>query len=115
LWRDVALSDRAVWGDALANNIKNWAWSLHQRLTDLGYPSLVDHRRLALLSNDDVMRLHTAREQECWQLCDVCPRTCPSQGASLCKYLRWLSQPDAIRKQRNFQRSGAWSTPAGSA
>jgi len=100
LWRATALSD---WADALTSNIKNWAWSLHQCLTDLGYPLHVDRRRLPLLSVPDVMRLHTAREQECWQLCDVCPRTCPSEGATLCKYLRWFSLPDAARGNPFFR------------
>jgi heterodisulfide reductase subunit C len=64
---------------------------LYTSLTDLGYPLQVNRRRLPLLSVDDDMRLHTAREQECWQLCGVCPCTCPSQGASLCKYMRRFS------------------------
>ena len=78
-------------------------WSLHQRLTDLGYPSLVDHRRLPLLSDDDVMRLHTAGKQECWQLCDFCPRTGPSQGASLCKYLRWSASQMPLGGNASFR------------
>jgi len=94
LWRAAALSDWAV---------QNWAWSVHMCLTALGYPLHVDRRRMALLSIDDVMRLHTAREQECWQLCDVCPRTCPSEGATLCKYLRWFSLPDAARGNPFFR------------
>ncbi len=100
LWRAVALSD---WGDALARNVRNWAWSLHMCLTHLGYPLHVDRRRLPLLSIADVMRLHTAREQQCWQLCNVCPRTCPSQGASLCKYLRWFSLQGAARGNAFFR------------
>ena len=46
LWRAVALSD---WDDAIARNVKNWAWSVYMHLTDLGYMLHVDRRRLALL------------------------------------------------------------------
>jgi len=100
LWRAVALSD---WDDAIALNVKNWAWSVYMHLTDLGYPVLVDRRRLALLSLDTVMRLHTAREHACWQQCDVCPRTGPSAGAAHCTYLRWFSLPADARGNPYFR------------
>ena len=100
LWRAVALSD---WDDAIARKVKNWAWSVYKRLNDLGYPVHVDRRRLAVLSIDTVMRLHTARERACWQQCDVCPRTGPSEGATLCKCLRWFSLPDSVRANPYFR------------
>jgi len=33
----------------------------------------------------------TAREQACWQGLSECPRTCPTEHASLCKYARWFA------------------------
>ncbi len=60
-------------------------------------------RRLAVLSVDTVMHLHTARERACWQQCDVCPRTGPSEGATLCQYLRWFSLPDSVRANPYFR------------
>ena len=29
---------------------------------------------------------------------DVCPRTCPAAGASLCTYYRWFDRPRALRR-----------------
>jgi hypothetical protein len=63
---------------------------------NLGYLLHVDHHRLHCIwtvtttpcSLFIMLCASTAREQHCWELCDVCPHTCISQGASLCKYLR---------------------------
>jgi len=60
------------------------AQRLHMSLTYLGYPLHVDRRRLALLSIDDVMRLHTAREQHCWQRAPPSANAC---GGSACPML----------------------------
>ena len=91
LQRAVALSD---WDDAISRNVKNWAWSLHHELSALGYALHIDRRRMFPLDIPAVLELHDARAGQCWENCDVSPRTCATQGAALCKYHRWFALPD---------------------
>ena len=86
--RAVALSD---WADATSSSeVHNWTWSLRHRLSDLGYDLRVAERCMERINVDYVLQQHDARELQCWETCDVCLRTCPSEGASLCRYHRWL-------------------------
>ena len=101
LQRAVALSD---WADATSSSeVHNWAWSLRHRLSDLGYDLRVAERCMERINVDYVLQLHDAREQQCWETCDVCPRTCPSEGASLCRYHRWFALPDDARFNAFFR------------
>ena len=47
---------------------------------------------------EDVITLSDARAQQCWDACDICPRTCPTDGARMCKYVRWFAQPADVRR-----------------
>ena len=101
LQRAVALSD---WADATSSGeVHNWAWSLRHRLSDLGYDLRVAERCMERINVDYVLQQHDARELQCWETCDVCPRTCPSEGASLCRYNRWFALPDDARFNAFFR------------
>jgi len=90
LQRAVALSD---WEDATCRNVENWTLSLLRCLSDLGYP--ITRQRMVPIDVAAVMALHDARtRREVWEACDVCPRTCASTGARVCKYYRWFALPD---------------------
>ena len=91
LQRAAALSD---WDDAICRNVKNWAWSLQRTLSDLGYNLLINRHRMSPIDVKAVLELYDARAHECWDFCALDPRTCASEGASLCKYHRWFALPD---------------------
>ncbi len=82
---------RADWEDACVHNIKNWAWGLREYLRQLGWALPRDGTVLPELDARAIMDAATAREQACWQGLSECPRTCPTAGASLCKYARWFA------------------------
>ena len=86
----VALSD---WDDAISHNVQNWAWSLQSALSDLGYAFHIDRHRLFPLEITAIMERHDARAAQCWDACDVSPRTCDTDGAALCKFHRWIALP----------------------
>ena len=81
---------------------ENWAWSLQQRLSDLGYVFQLDHRCMVPIDIAAALKLLDAREQQCWD-CDVCPRTCDTVGATFCKYLRWFALPDGAASNAFFR------------
>ncbi len=91
LQRAVALSD---WDDAVSSNVPNWAGSLLRHLSDLGYSFPINRHRMLPIDVSAALECHDARERQCWAQCDVCPRTCASKGADLCKYQRWFALPD---------------------
>ena len=100
LHKAVALSD---WADAGRRRPpRNWAWSLQQRLSDLGYVFHLDHRCMIPIDVAAALTLLDAREQQCWD-CDVCPRTCATVGATYCKYLRWFALPDGAASNAFFR------------
>ena len=100
LHKAVALSD---WADAGRRRpSRNWAWSLQQHLSDLGYVFHLDHRCMIPIDVAAALTLLDAREQQCWD-CDVCPRTCAPVGATYCKYLRWFALPDGAASNAFFR------------
>lgn len=90
LHRAVALSD---WDDALSRTVWNWAWGVRAALLALGYHLPANRHHMAPIDVGVVMALRVAQEQQCWDACDVCPRTCASKGACLVKYHRWFALP----------------------
>ena len=86
----VALSD---WDDAISCNVQNWAWSLQSALSDKGYAFHIDRHRLFPLDITAIMERHDARAAQCWEACDVSPRTCDTDGAALCKFIVGLPCP----------------------
>jgi hypothetical protein len=64
-------------------------WGLREYLRKLGWALPRDGNGLPELNTRAIMDAATAREQACWQGLSECPRTCPREHASLCKYARW--------------------------
>jgi len=64
---------------------------LREYLRKLGWALPRDGHGLPELEARVVMDAATAREQACWQGLSECPRTCPTEHASLCKYDRWFA------------------------
>lgn len=90
LYYRVALDSCA---DAVGGNVKNWAGTLMKRLLSLGYALTIRSDSLPVIDLDVVRcRLH-AQADEVWQELALCPRTCPSEGAARCTYLRWFARP----------------------
>ena len=83
----------AEWAERAAG--RTWAASLFQALEGLGYQlPAVEDGGLPVVEVEEVMALHAAREQQGWEeALGACPRTCPSVGAHLCKYLNWFALP----------------------
>ena len=88
LHNDVALSDLH---DAIVHNVHNWAWSVFEGLRELGYAMPVNRHHMARIDLEQVLALFDACEQRCWRGLAADPRTCPTDGAHLCKYANWFA------------------------
>lgn len=95
LHRAVALSDLH---DAIVRNIHNWSWSVYYALRDLGYDLQMSCLSMERIDEERVLAMVRHRSQECWLNLDICPRTCLSSGANLCKYARWFAWPEGVRR-----------------
>ena len=95
LYRQVVLDDCR---DAITANVKNWAWAFIRGLRDLGYEFTIRCDTLVPLDFAAVLQLLDARAGQVWHGIDVCPRTCPSQGATLCTYERWFARPQGLHR-----------------
>ena len=91
LYRQVALDDVAA---ANTNQVRNWAWSFRRSLCELGYA--FESTTLLPVCLDTVYQLLDAPTTQLFATLDICPRTCPSQNATLCTYLRWFAKPSGI-------------------
>ena len=94
LHRAVALSD---WDDALSRTVWNWAWGVRAALLALGYHLPANRHHMAPIDVGVVMALRVAQEQQCWDACDVCPRTCASRGPALSSITGGLPCPRTHR------------------
>jgi hypothetical protein len=90
LHRAVALSD---WDDALSRTVKNWACGVREKLLALGYPLHENRHHMQPIDVEAALALRAAHATQCWDACDVCPRTCATDGALLVKYHRWFALP----------------------
>ena len=95
LYRQVVLDDCR---DAITANVKNWAWAFIRGLRDLGYEFTIRCDTLVPVDFAAVLQLLDARAGQVWHGIDVCPRTCPSQGATSCTYERWFARPQGLRR-----------------
>ena len=72
--------------DAITANTKTWAWASIRGLRDLGYVFTIrwsgEHINLVPVDFAAVLQLLHAHAGQVWHGIDVCPRTCPSQGAT---------------------------------
>jgi len=99
LYRQVALD--ALWY-AITHNTKNWAWAFIRGLRDMQYDFPIRCDTLVPVHLPCVFHLLDAPVLSLWQGLDICPRTCPSQHATLCTYYRWFARPRSARRVRSF-------------
>ena len=81
---------------AVVSSRRNWAWSIFRAIRGTGYELGI---RVDDMDVIDITALtqHIAQLVEqrdsIWDGLAVCPRTCPSQKARCCTYLRWFARP----------------------
>ena len=62
-------------------------------LRDMGYEFTIGFDGVRPVRLATVMHLLDAPDRQLWSNLDICPRTCPSQNATLCTYARWFARP----------------------
>ena len=97
LYRQVALGDIS---DANTRHVKNWAWSFHRSLRAVGYEFAFT--TLLPICLGTVLQLLDAPTAQLLGTLDICPRTCPSQNATLCTYFRWFAKPSGARRPKSL-------------
>ena len=97
LYRQVALDDVS---DANTRHVKNWAWSFRRSLRAVGYEFAFT--TLLPICLGTVLQLLDAPTAQLLGTLDICPRTCPSQNATLCTYLRWFAKPSGVRRPKSL-------------
>ena len=90
LYKQVAQDN--LW-DAITHNTKNWAWAFIRGLRDMGYDFPIRFDVLVPVDFPAILQLLDGPSTSVWQSVDICPRTCPTSGATLCTYARWFAQP----------------------
>ena len=93
LYRQVAMDDIS---DANTRHIRNWAWSFRYNLREIGYESA--STGLVPVCLKAVLQRLDAPTAQLWNTLDICPRTCPSQDATLCTYHRWFTKPSRLSR-----------------
>ena len=84
--------------DAVTRNAQNWAGAIFRGLRKLGYAYTVGFDALRPLHFPALLQFLDAPALQARLGVDVCPRTCPAAGASLCTYYRWFDRPRALRR-----------------
>ena len=90
LHRRVAIADCH---DAIHLRVHNWAWCFRKGLRKLGYTLTLQDDDLAEVHVSQIRELLQAKDFQDMQDVDPCPRTCPSQGAVACAYVRCSHDP----------------------
>ena len=90
LYRQVALD---ACRDAIVHGVENWAHAFIRGLQDMGYEFTIRCDTLTPVHVASVMLLLDAPDKQLWDSLDICPRTCPSENATLCTYARWFARP----------------------
>ena len=83
--------------DATRHKVRNWVYGVHAGLNRLGHVFQLDASTPQRIELARVLELLAVRANDKWRDLDVCPRTCPSKGASLDKNLRWFAPPNQVR------------------
>ena len=86
--QQVALDDIS---DANTRHVKNWAWSFRRSLRAVGYEFAFT--TLLPICLGTVLQLLDAPTAQLLGTLDICPRTFPSQNATLCTNFRWFAKP----------------------
>ena len=100
LYRRIAI---ASCRSALSQNVRNWAWSLWRSLQGIGYTFQIRADDLDLVVEHTLDIKLQAKYNAVWQDLPFSPRTCPSQGASLCTYGAWFARPAHIHPKAIFR------------
>ena len=89
IYKRVALSNcRAAF-----SGVQNWARSLMQSLLKLNHQFVLHCDRMDPIDHHRVMQLLNERLLAVTQDLDTSPRTCPTQNAVLCTYMRYFHRP----------------------
>lgn len=76
------------------NDCNNWATSLAKALGDVGMALRLAWNELECVDMPELSARLAERRRAKWAGVDVCPRTCPSEGAAMVKYAQWFAQPE---------------------
>ena len=95
LFRQVAVD---ACRDAIVHDVRTWAWALMRGLHAMGYEYTIRCDTLIPVDLANVMLLLDAPALHVWEGVDICPRTCPSENATLCTYVRWFARPAGLRQ-----------------
>lgn len=88
----------------MSRNVRNWAWPQCKGVPELGYTfqiSVDDLDTIAVPAFDINPRSKYIRAV--WQDLPDSPRTCPSEGASLCTYKAWVARPNTAHLRTLFR------------
>ena len=89
IYKRVALSNcRAAF-----SGVQNWARSLMQSLLNLNYQFVLCCDRMDPIDHHRVMQLLNENFMAVTQDLDPSPRTCPTENAVLCTYMRYFHRP----------------------
>ncbi len=88
---------------AVSHNLHNWAWSLCRSLQGLGYTFHIRADHLDPIAERALDSKLKAKDDAVWQDLPFSPRTCPSQGASLCAYGARFPRPAHIHPKTIFR------------
>ena len=100
LYRRIAVASSR---SAVSQNLHNWAWSFCRSLQGIGYTFQLRADDLDPIAEPTFDMKLTAKYDAVWQDLPSSPRTCPSQGASLCTYAAWFARPAHIHPKTIFR------------
>ena len=80
--------------DAQHERCSNWATSLRQALGEVGMALSLRWDDLREIDLAKLKSLLAERTLARWAGLHVCPRTCPSEGATRVKYAQWFARPE---------------------
>jgi len=85
---------------SMGGNKKTLLQSLISGLNAKGYAIVVHGDRLPPIDLEIALDILSSNANRVWQGLSNNPRTCPSQGAQLCTYKRWMAIPDPVTRRR---------------
>ena len=100
LYRRIAVASSR---SAVSQNVRNWAWSFCRSLQAVGYTFQIRADDLDPIAECTFDIKLKAKYDAVWQDLPFSPRTCPSQGASLCTYDAWFARPSHIHPKTIFR------------
>ena len=100
LYRRIAVASSR---SAVSRNLHNWAWSFCRSLQDIGYTFQLRADDLDPIVECTFDMKLKAKYDAVWKNLPSSPRTCPSQGASLCTYAAWFARPAHIHPKTIFR------------